>query len=109
MHPINIKYLSRATLTALLLSIGGLATATPAHAYDDDVDFVCGENDDGTDWCVSVEELRAECPLLDPDNETELCAGLNENRRTPQGLKTFEARSGMKTIPLSQVTSFKKK
>ncbi len=57
-----------------------MSFTTAAHAYDDDVEFVCGENDDGSDWCVSVEDLKAECPLSDPDGETDECAGLEESR-----------------------------
>lgn len=76
-----------AAFAGILLSVGGLSLATPAMAYDDDVEFVCGENDDGTDWCVSVEDLKAECPLSDPESTTDECAGLEtsiDGNRGPQ-------------------------
>ena len=97
---------------AMIIAAGMSASLSPiaAYAYDDDVDVVCGEGENGEDdWCVYVDELKAECPLLDPDNETELCAGLNENRRTQRGIKTFEAKGKMKTVPLSKAIGFKKK
>lgn len=78
-----------AAFAGILLSVGGLSLATPAYAYDDDVEVICGENDDGTDWCVSVEDLKAECPLSDPDGESDECAGLETSIGGNRGAKIF--------------------
>ena len=65
---------------ALLISYSPVSLTAAALAYDDDVEFVCGDTDDGGSYCVSVEDLKAECPLSDPEGVGEECAGLEENR-----------------------------
>lgn len=92
----NIKLLS-AIVAAIALAYTPVSLVAPAHAYDDDVEFVCGENDDGSDWCVSVEDLAAECPLTDPEYTTDECQGLLEDKRpghSPSFLAILNAGAG---------------
>lgn len=80
------------TLTAaIMLAYTPVSLTAPAYAYDDDIDVVCTENDAGETICESVDDLKAECPLSDPDGEGELCGGLNESRPTRGLLGGFGA------------------
>lgn len=82
-----------AAIIASVLGFGAMLTmqATPAAAYDDDVDVVCFEYEDGNGnsetECQTIEELTAECALVDPEYTSDVCGGLLENRR-PLGLTT---------------------
>ncbi len=82
------SYLTKTRLSILaaatLLALASPAAIAPAFAYDDDVEVVCGDTDDGDTWCVSVEDLKTECPLSDPEYTGEECQGLLEGRRPIQ-------------------------
>lgn len=82
------------TLAAALLALtmfGGGMTA-PALAVDDDVDVICWEFENGSGQleteCETVANLKAECALTDPDDESEMCQDVNPNRRAIGGLTT---------------------
>lgn len=87
---LSIPALPAAILTATLglgLALAVATLAAPAKAYDDDVDVVCWDRDDGETECETVENLAAECEVADPEYTTEQCQGLLESRR-PFGLTT---------------------
>lgn len=73
----RLAVLAAAALFALALPV----SLSTAMAYDDDVEVICGDNDDGSSWCVSVEDLMTECPLSDPEYTTDECQGLLEDNR----------------------------
>lgn len=81
-----------AALLATVLGFAGALTiqATPAVAYDDDVDVVCfdyqGSGGSETE-CQTIQQLTDECALTDPEFTTDVCGGLLENRK-PFGLTT---------------------
>ena len=101
----------KGTFLALVVtaSLSPAIIPATAYAYDDDVDIVCDTDGDGKDYCVTVDQLKAECPIVDPENELDICAGLNESKRLPGGIRSFKADKGLKTVPLSQVKKFKMK
>jgi len=83
-----------AAIFAASLGLGALlaaVNAAPAQAYDDDVEEVCWEWDNGHVECQSIGNLTAECEKVDPEFETDQCQGLLQSRR-PFGLTdtTFE-------------------
>ena len=92
-----------AAATASALSAAFLATAlglslpsAPAAAYDDDVDVVCFdyEGSSGSETeCQTIEQLTAECAVVDPEYTSDVCGGLLESRR-PFGLTTSSGDKG---------------
>jgi hypothetical protein len=75
---------------SLIVALGiGIALLwnSPAKAYDDDVDVVCWDHDNGDTECMDVDDLAAECAVSDPEYSTDQCGGLLENR-VPVGLTT---------------------
>ena len=76
---------------ALFATVFGLSlSSAPAAAYDDDVDVVCFdyEGSSGSETeCQTIEQLTAECALVDPEFTSDVCGGLLESRR-PFGLTT---------------------
>lgn len=76
----SIRPLAPALATLLVFGAAPIVTVTSALAYDDDVEVICGENDNGEDWCVTVDELKAECPLSDPEYTSDECQGLLHGR-----------------------------
>lgn len=79
-----------AAILATVFSAGigialAMAVASPAKAYDPDVEVVCWDRDDGETECSTIGELTAECEVADPEYTTEQCQGLLEGRR-PLGL-----------------------
>jgi hypothetical protein len=88
----NVPTLSAAILAGIL-GFGTLLMlrAAPAAAYDDDVDVVCFDYEDANGnsetECQTIDELSAECALVDPEYTSDVCGGLLENRR-PLGLTT---------------------
>jgi uncharacterized membrane protein YgcG len=82
---------------ALFVTVFGLSlSAAPAVAYDDDVDVVCfdyhGSGGSETE-CQTIEQLTAECAVVDPEFTTDVCGGLLENRK-PFGLTTSSGTPG---------------
>lgn len=53
--------------------------STPAQAVDDDVDVICWDDDNGETQCETVESLKAECPLTDPEGTSDVCAQVLES------------------------------
>ena len=76
---------------ALFATVLGLSlSSAPAAAYDDDVDVVCFdyEGSSGSETeCQTIEQLTAECAVVDPEYTSDVCGGLLESRR-PFGLTT---------------------
>lgn len=76
---------------ALFATVFGLSlSSAPAAAYDDDVDVVCFdyEGSSGSETeCQTIEQLTAECAVVDPEYTSDVCGGLLESRR-PFGLTT---------------------
>lgn len=76
---------------ALFATVFGLSlSSAPAAAYDDDVDVVCFdyEGSSGSETeCQTIEQLTAECAVVDPEFTSDVCGGLLESRR-PFGLTT---------------------
>ena len=74
---------------ALLATVLGLSlSSAPAAAYDDDVDVVCFdyEGSSGSETeCQTIEQLTAECAVVDPEYTSDVCGGLLESRH-PFGL-----------------------
>lgn len=99
--------LTAAILTAFSLLAAPIVGTAPALAYDADVDWVC-DTYDGEDYCVTVDQLRAECPILDPDNELEICAGLNEDKTRPAGVKSYKAAASKSKKNFKSVRQIKK-
>ena len=70
---------------ALFATVFGLSlSSAPAAAYDDDVDVVCFdyEGSSGSETeCQTIEQLTAECALVDPEYTSDVCGGLLENRQ----------------------------
>lgn len=91
---ISMPILPAAIMSAVFglgIAITALSLTSPAAAYDDDVDVVCWDREDGETECQSIAELTAECALVDPEYTTEQCSDLLENRvPVGIGLKTKE-------------------
>lgn len=65
---------------AAIMAPASSIVATPALAYDDDVEVVCGDTDDGDIWCETIDDLAAQCERTDPEYTGEECQGLLESR-----------------------------
>jgi hypothetical protein len=79
-----------AALFATVFGFGLSLSSAPAAAYDDDVDVVCFdyEGSSGSETeCQTIEQLTAECAVVDPEFTSDVCGGLLESRR-PFGLTT---------------------
>lgn len=78
-----------AAIVAATLGLGivlAVAAASPAAAYDDDVDVVCFDIIGGSEIeCQTIGQLTAECEKADPEFTTDECQGLLQNRK-PFGL-----------------------
>lgn len=81
-----------AAIAVAIIGFGAALTmkAAPAAAYDDDVDVVCfdyqGSGGSETE-CQTIEQLTAECAVVDPEFTTDVCGGLLESHK-PLGLTT---------------------
>lgn len=75
-----IPALSAAVVLATLALGAALATAKPAAAADDEVEVVCWDRADGEIECSSIEDLAAECAVVDPEYTSEQCQELIQNR-----------------------------
>ncbi len=77
-------FLTVAASAALCLTMPGAAGVAPALA-DDDIDFVCYDTilPDGSEdlVCETIEDMKLECRLIDPEGTTPECAGLNDDKQ----------------------------
>jgi|SRR5690606_4791725 len=84
----SLKGVAAATLLGLSMLGGG--AAAPAFAIDPDIDVICFEFKNASgEWeteCETVDNLRAECALADPENTNEMCQDVNSNRGAIGGL-----------------------
>lgn len=92
------KKLISAILAAIALAYTPVSAVAPAHAYDDDVEVVCGEDDNGSTWCATVDELTAECSVSDPEYTNDVCQGLLEDNSRPTRSDWFLVATGRTNV-----------
>lgn len=89
-----------AAIAVAIIGFGAALTlkAAPAAAYDDDVGTVCFDYNVGggsETECQTIEQLTAECEVVDPEFSSDVCQGLLQNHK-PLGLTTSSGEKNKK-------------